>query len=124
MVSNRNLIASYVPIRPSPEAAVEGVFEVYADVTELVAKQHDAQWRVAGIVLALQTTLYLFLLVVVRKADGIIARQEAERAAKEDQVRHQAYHDALTGLPNRAHFAERLSETLCLSLRDMATTAG
>ncbi len=32
-------------------------------------------------------------------------------------MRHQAYHDALTGLPNRAYFAERLSETIALAAR-------
>lgn len=117
VVSNRNLIASYIPVRAAPDAAIEGVFEVYSDVTELLRKQNRAQWQVAGIVLALLTTLYLFLFLVVRKADRVIARQELERAAKEEQVRHQAYHDALTGLPNRAYFAERLNETLALAAR-------
>ncbi|QTN24743.1 EAL domain-containing protein [Rhizobacter sp. AJA081-3] len=117
VINNRNLIASYVPIRISADSPVEGVFEVYADVTELIDKQHRAQWQVAAIVLMLLGTLYGFLLIVVRKADGIIAAQEAERAAKEEQVRHQAYHDALTGLPNRAYFSERLSEAVSLAAR-------
>ena len=117
VLNKRNLIASYVPIRAAPDAAVEGVFEIYSDVTELLNKQWRAQWQVAGIVLALLSTLYLFLFLVVRKADRIIARQEQERAAKEEQVRHQAYHDALTGLPNRAYFAERLAEAIALARR-------
>ena len=117
VLNKRNLIASYVPIRSAPGAAVEGVFEVYSDVTELLHTQSRAQWQVAAIVLALLATLYLFLLLVVRKADRIIARQEQERAAKEEQVRHQAYHDALTGLPNRAYFAERLGEAISLAAR-------
>jgi len=123
VANNRNLIASYIPVRASPGAAVEGVIEVYSDVTELLQKQNRAQWQVAGIVLALLTTLYLFLFLVVRKADRVIAQQEQERAAKEEQVRHQAYHDALTGLPNRAYFAERLSETLMLAARHHHTSA-
>jgi len=53
----------------------------------------------------------------VRKADRVIARQERERAAKEEQIRHQAYHDALTGLPNRAYFTERLHEAVSLASR-------
>ncbi len=123
VANNRNLIASYIPVRAAPGAAVEGVIEVYSDVTELLQKQNRAQWQVAGIVLALLTTLYLFLFLVVRKADRVIAQQEQERAAKEEQVRHQAYHDALTGLPNRAYFAERLSETLMLAARHHHTSA-
>ena len=51
------------------------------------------------------------------------SRQEQERAAKEEQVRHQAYHDALTGLPNRAYFAERLGEAISLASRHSHTCA-
>ena len=123
VVNNRNLIASYVPIRVQSAGSVEGVFEVYSDVTELLAQKREAQWQVAGLVLALLSLLYLFLFLVVRKADRIIARQDDERAAKEEQVRHQAYHDALTGLPNRAYFSERLSETLSLATRHAHTSA-
>ena len=117
VINNRNLITSYVPIRPAPDAPVEGVFEVYSDVTDLLQRQRLAQWQVAAIVLGALLTLYLFLHLVVRKADHIIARQEQERAAKEEEVRHQAYHDALTGLPNRAYFGERLCEAISLAAR-------
>ncbi len=117
VISNRNLITSYVPVRAAPDAPVEGVFEVYSDVTDLLRTQTRAQWQVAVIVLTLLSTLYVFLFLVVRKADRVIARQEQERAAKEEQVRHQAYHDMLTGLPNRAYFSERLGETLSLASR-------
>jgi diguanylate cyclase (GGDEF)-like protein len=123
VLNNRNLIASYVPVRASAGAPVEGVFEVYSDVTELLRTQTQAQWRVAGMVFGLLATLYLFLLLVVRKADGILARQEQERAEKEEQVRHQAYHDTLTGLPNRAYFSERLAETIALAQRSHQTCA-
>ncbi len=123
VLNNRNLIASYVPARATADAPIEGVFEVYSDVTELLHAQTRAQWQVAGIVLALLATLYLFLLLVIRKADRIIARQEHERAAKEGQFRHQAYHDALTGLPNRAYFSERLGETIALAQRTDQTCA-
>ncbi|MGJ5633080.1 bifunctional diguanylate cyclase/phosphodiesterase [Nostoc sp. CALU 1950] len=35
-----------------------------------------------------------------------------ERKQAEEQLRHNAFHDALTGLPNRAFFIERLKNTL------------
>ncbi len=123
VISNRNLITSYVPVRATADAPIEGVFEVYSDVTDMLQTQTRAQWQVAGIVLALLATLYLFLLLVVRKADRIMARHEHERAAKEDQLRHQAYHDALTGLPNRVYFSERLGETIALAQRTKQTCA-
>lgn len=117
VLNNRNLISSYVPIRAAPGAPVEGVFEVYSDVTELLQQQHRAQWQVAAMVLALLGTLYLFLFLLVRKADRIIARQVREQEEKEDQVRHQAFHDALTGLPNRAYFSDQLNLSITLAAR-------
>ena len=117
VISKRDLIASYVPVRSAANGPVEGVFEVYSDVTELLQQQSRAQWQVAGIVFALLALLYLFLHFVVRRADRTITRQEHERAAAEEKVRHQAYHDALTGLPNRAYFAERLAESILLAAR-------
>jgi diguanylate cyclase (GGDEF)-like protein len=116
-LSNRDLIATYIPVRTSPGGPVEGVFEMYSDVTPLLQEQRDAQWQVAALVLALLIALYLFLLGAVRQADRIIESQECERAEREAQVRHQAYHDALTGLPNRAYFAERLAEVIALAGR-------
>lgn len=41
-----------------------------------------------------------------------IAWDIREMKQVEDQLRHQATHDALTGLPNRAHLLERLDEAL------------
>ena len=123
VINNRDLIASYVPVRAEAGAAPEGVFEVYSDVTVLLHQQSRAQWQVAGIVFSLLAMLYLFLFFVVRKADRIIARQEQAQAAKEGEVRHLAYHDALTGLPNRACFSERLCETISLVQRHGHTSA-
>ena len=121
VISDRNLIFTYIPVhghgRNGGAGAVEGVFEVYSDVTQLIARMQRAQWQVAPLVLGTLAALYLFLYFVVRKADRIIARQERERAEKEAQIQHQAYHDALTGLPNRAYFAERLAEALAAARR-------
>lgn len=46
--------------------------------------------------------------------DGIVvnARDVTERKRLEEQLRHQAFHDALTGLPNRALFLDRLEQAL------------
>lgn len=122
-LTNRNLIFSYIPVRAAPDLPPEAVFEVYSDVTALLARQREAQWQVAGIVLGLMGALYLFMYAVVRKADRIIVSQEEERTLRETEIRHQAYHDALTGLPNRIYFGERLDEALANAGRRGASCA-
>ena len=62
-----------------------------------------------------QTVWVLQSASLVRDADGntrhvIFQIQDiSDRKKAEDQIRHAAFHDALTGLPNRTLFADRLS---------------
>lgn len=55
------------------------------------------------------------VLAVAFLAGGMLRRLEnssRELAAREQQSRHDARHDALSGLPNRPHFAEKLQQAL------------
>jgi GGDEF domain-containing protein len=45
-------------------------------------------------------------------------RDITEQRRAEAKIVHMARHDALTGLPNRVHFAERLAQTLTRTERD------
>ena len=109
VISDRNLISSYLPIRTKPGAPVEGVMEVYSDVTDYVAELERTTWEIVAGVLGSLSLLYLFLFAIVRRADGVISAQSEEvRVAHEAMLRHQALHDTLTGLPNRESFSERL----------------
>jgi diguanylate cyclase (GGDEF)-like protein/PAS domain S-box-containing protein len=46
-----------------------------------------------------------------------VSRDITERRAAEEQIEYQAYHDALTGLPNRALFRDRLTVALAHAKR-------
>jgi diguanylate cyclase (GGDEF)-like protein len=48
---------------------------------------------------------------------GLVLENFTERKALEDQLVHQAFHDSLTGLPNRALFLDRLGQGLSRAKR-------
>jgi diguanylate cyclase (GGDEF)-like protein/PAS domain S-box-containing protein len=56
---------------------------------------------------------------------GIVfnSRDISERKAFEDQLEHQAFHDPVTGLANRALFADRVRHALSKSAREYTTAA-
>ncbi len=109
IIENRNIMSSYIPIRRAESGPVEGVFEVYTDVTALIAEINRTERKVLGVVTALMLALYLFLLAVIRRADRIIrGHEQGARRAQQERIDHLVHHDPLTGLANRAAFSERL----------------
>ncbi len=115
-IVDRNLVTSYIPVT-SGNGTVEAVFELYSDVTDLVDELNRTQKQIILVVSIALGALYLFLFMIVKRADNIITTQEQERRKNEDKVRYQAYHDALTGLPNRVSFGERMDEMIARAKR-------
>jgi diguanylate cyclase (GGDEF)-like protein len=107
VIVDRDLVSSYIPIWKNG-TAVEGVFELYSDVTGLVQDLKKTQRQiVVGGSLAF-SSLYAFLFLIVARAGNIIKVQEEARRTIEAEVHRQAYHDSLTGLLNRTSFAEHM----------------
>jgi diguanylate cyclase (GGDEF)-like protein len=111
-LSDRHIVETYVPVHVYDAAPVEAVLEVYNDVTAQVAAVQRAQWKILAAVLGAMAMIYAVLQLILARYQRLLAEKERERAAQEERIRHQAYHDALTGLPNRASFTEHLEEAM------------
>ena len=115
VVENRDLISSYLPVYPPGSNRVGGVFEVYSDVTPLLARSkatsasiattaRDNQQRMERsaastlvqmdalsnrallIVGALLAVLFGALFAIVRRADAIIVQQQQAREHDHQQM--------------------------------------
>ena len=84
-VFNRSLVESYLPIWGDDDA-VEGVFELYTDVTPLVAMVDRSTDRLTVGLLITFALLYGILFVIVRRADQILKRQYADQLEYREQV--------------------------------------
>jgi diguanylate cyclase (GGDEF)-like protein len=111
-LGERDIVESYVPVHVYEAAPVEAVLEVYTDITGPVARMQRAQWRILAAVLGAMALAYAVVGLILARYQRLLREQERERAAQEERIRHQAYHDALTGLPNRASFGEQLEAAL------------
>ncbi len=100
------LIETHAPLRLNgPRSAPDGVFEIYtryAPVAATIKRDTTRLYLVLGVGLLL---LYAALFRIV-----LTASQRLRHQAEENE--HQARHDSLTGLPNRAWFYEQTQELL------------
>jgi PAS domain S-box-containing protein len=89
-IENRDVISSYVPIQPNgPGTPVEGVFEIYDDVTPLLDHIEQTQRNVIVGVVVVLAVLYGILYAIVRHGERIIQQQVAEREQAE-KARHES----------------------------------
>ncbi|MFM2120887.1 MAG: hypothetical protein RL722_2355 [Pseudomonadota bacterium] len=110
VVADRDLVSSYVPIKPHGEKQAVAVMEIYSDVTEMMKEDQRQATTLGFLLVGAMGGLYLFLGVIVKRAANIMKNLEAVQREQDAQIRHMAFHDALTDLPNRAAFEKTIDQ--------------
>ena len=90
-VEERDLVSSYIPVRRSgPTTPIEGVFEVYTDVTPLLQKIEQVQRNIVIAVILVLAVLYAVLFFAMRRVSSLIRRQmdETKRVEAALQAAH------------------------------------
>lgn len=70
-----NLMQTYIPIRASATEPVQGVFEIYTDVNDLVHQIERTEFIIMAGAMLILSGLYAVLLLVVRRARNVIDSQ-------------------------------------------------
>jgi diguanylate cyclase (GGDEF)-like protein len=112
MLAGRDILETYVPVHVYEASPVEAVLEVYSDVTAVVARTRAGQWKILLAVLGAMALVYAVVQLILARYQRALREQERTRAEQEERIRYQAYHDGLTGLPNRASFTDHLEESM------------
>lgn len=101
----RDVIAAY---RPMGDTGLGTVLKI--DSAELYQPVAATLWKLPAILLPLMTMGFLLLRLQVMPLVRKMAEEIGERKKAEKYIRFLAYHDALTGLPNRLQIQERFDQ--------------
>ena len=78
VLESRDVLSTYIPFVPEQSNRIEGVVELYSDITPFLAEVKRTQWLVVFGVIVVSSLLYSLLYLVVRRANAIIRDQGAE----------------------------------------------
>ncbi|MEI6209627.1 MAG: EAL domain-containing protein [Desulfuromonadales bacterium] len=78
VIESRDLLSSYIPFTPENSNRIEGVFELYSDITPFLTEVKRTERIVALTVISVLSLLYSLLYLVVRRAKFIIRDQEIQ----------------------------------------------
>lgn len=109
-IEDRNVFSSYLPIY-GPSGEIEGVFEVYDDVTPLVEHLDETQRNIVIGVSLILAILYIILFVIVHRADRIIRQQYNTLREKEVDLR-QARDEALAASKFKSRLLANVSHDM------------
>ena len=76
-VKQRDLISTYLPVRREGNS-INAIIELYDDVTPFVARMQTASRQFLLATTGILLLLYAVLFLIVRRADGILLRQQAQ----------------------------------------------
>ena len=71
-----NLMQTYIPVRASPAEPIQGVFELYTDVNNLVHQAERTEFIVMAGAILILSALYAVLVLIVRRANNTIELQQ------------------------------------------------
>jgi signal transduction histidine kinase len=71
-----NLLQSYIPVRRSPDEPIQGVFEIYTDVNQMVRENEYFLFIILLGGELIMATLFATLVLVVRRANQHLDRQQ------------------------------------------------
>lgn len=112
-IQQRNIISSYIPIYSQDALGkIEGVFEIYQDVTPLTSQIAKGQRNFILGTTVILGLLYSVLFVIVKRADKIIGIQHFDLKKSKTKYQKQAELEATTAERNRA-MANIVEKILC-----------
>ena len=80
-LADRGVISSYLPLRLGSAGRVDGVFEVYQDVTAFQQQVRSALQNAVAKLVVVLLALFGILFLIVRRADQVIKRQGRQSQA-------------------------------------------
>ncbi len=119
-LDERYIATTWMPILSAGDGKVAAILELDRDVSPLVHRMGTHPFRLATVVLASLAVLFAIQFMFVTSADRAISLEATRRQEVEEQLQFDALHDALTGLPNRSLFLDRLQHLIDTSRRDSA----
>lgn len=86
-IENRDVLSSYVALRRTEGAPIEGVLEIYSDVTNSIANINRQEVQVILSEIVVLSLLYGAIFFIVKRADGIIRGQYELQRRNEAELR-------------------------------------